>query len=556
MPGDCCSVDRSTGSYARKYYSFLFALPRARTVYAIMLFLLFLEIVASLQKGPRIPILLATYSIVLMICCVKGSTPLGMGRRRAAIASIGYSVAILPSILLSIGLIGEDRAFTSVYLALFSTTLIVYGLSGIRAYLFTSTILSSTFLLLSGNTIVAIASFFSATLIALAYEYLLSDKIEAARAFIEAILDDNYSRLERLIGKHAEEKELLIRLTTYTTENGDCTSLVLPRIHYGPFRDSFSSTLPYRLEEAVSKHSVNLLVLHGDVDHHYNLASKREEERAVKIVSDEIVKNCAELREGGEENVTIYSFLSETCGEFRCILVPSLLPLIVLERPGKGIDDIVLYPDKYPFVVDAHNEEEVEKITPEALRTLSREIKAFVGKVERVPLSNCSLAFEELFLEDNVAKKLGICKPWIKLVLYKCSGRELLVVVVPSNNAEPGARREFLQRIEHAATVDEAVLITIDDHTCSGVVPGAPSFALKDGSFLAEKVLERYASLRNSLSRVKTVAESFVALESIVWGDALEYLKFIGKKGYRYSYLFLAVFGGFVVASILAMFYS
>lgn len=364
-----------------------------------------------------------------------------------------------------------------------------------------------------------------------------------AVAHIRAWLADDYSLIEDIFS--CEKRRTLSHIITYKLANGACISIVIPGVHFGPFRSAGSSRLPYEIEENCNN---NVVVLHSVLDHSYNVSKVKDSREYTRLIADTISRACelACSSRHGYESIMVFE---KKLGEFRIMSIPSILPVIVVDRPGLGIDDIVIWSDgvRYPMV-DAHNEVVIDWRGLSTAKHLEKDIMKLYSQLQMCTDLRVSLVWKRINRVE--ARKLGLCKPELKLLYINCNGSEWAYLIAPSNNARYGTR-ESVERILASNGV-KGTLLTIDDHVCAGLEPGVPTREFAYDENLGDILKELIERARRIAKSVTGISYEIVEKEVIVWGKCYEELL---KYMYRGKVAVVIFLSSLVIGPLAGLFW-
>jgi len=356
-------------------------------------------------------------------------------------------------------------------------------------------------------------------------------------AHLRAWLADDYEMVAKIMG--CERRETYTHILSYKLEDGGCISIIIPGVHFGPFRAAGSSTLPYRIRE-YADHPV--MVLHGTVGHELDVASVEESNRLAKLIADAASRACRTSTESG----AMMAQCVEVAG-FRVKSLPGNPPILVIDRPRVGIDDLRLPVTATP-TVDLHNEEQSRWPT-------SKEINTLVDELSKLATRKCKeleVSLVEIPVSEETASRLGLCGGFLQAFVARCDDTFTGILLAYSNNAVKGVR-EVVEEIMKVHGVD-GVLATIDDHLCSGVKPGVPSYTLSNIEAATGLIVEAVKQAVLSLKRVVGVVHEILVERVTVWGRCFAEVTYFMKRGKPVVWAVIAAF----IAAIAApyMLYS
>ncbi|GEM_PF-1455073 len=117
-------------------------------------------------------------------------------------------------------------------------------------------------------------------------ERLGDHSFDFLKGFMDSWMNSDSSQLESMISKQGTEKTVKTILLELVTESGKKLSIIIPYIHPGPFYPVGSYDLPSKImSNFTSLGYDNCFVLHGPVDHTFNLQSKHDTDEYVRSLN-------------------------------------------------------------------------------------------------------------------------------------------------------------------------------------------------------------------------------------------------------------------------------
>jgi putative membrane protein len=335
-----------------------------------------------------------------------------------------------------------------------------------------------------------------ALLFLLSYSFINSIKkctdinvFEISNAWVKFMFTGNNAEFEEMLDKMGEEHDLSIKILLFDRDR-DGIALVAPTIHFGPYRMLGSTYFPYTLENALKAHSIKAFVLHGAGSHELNLAKKAYGDYLAKEISQKLAEARLHINSNSEqlyEPFRVFSSLREAL----CLYTESSAFLII-SSPVMGGDDLPyelqleaekiagIYGFKDVAIIDAHNVEGKRELQSHSFEPL---IKA--------ALSERSSVCRELkvgYGEEDVAESVkGVCTRKVKALAIECNKSLYALIYLYGNNARPGVR-ETLRKIALMRGFRDAELVTLDDHTCAGIVFDTPYYTIELSDALVKSV--------------------------------------------------------------------
>jgi len=328
------------------------------------------------------------------------------------------------------------------------------------------------------------------------------DIFKIANAWMKFMFTGNGEELEEVLDSVGEDRVLNARILLFDREE-DGIAIIVPTIHFGPYRTIGSTYLPYAIEHQLEKYSVKAFVLHGAGSHELNLTKR---ECGTDIVA-RLVQTVTELKlnpsNGAElfyEPFRVYDSLREAM----CLQTESTT-FVIISSPVIGGDDLPyelqeetekiakLYGFRDAAIVDAHNVQGSRELRYKVFEPL---IKAALSKRSTV----CS-ELRVGYGEDSVTEYVrGLCNRKVKALAIECNKNLYALIYLYGNNAATGVR-ESLRRAALEKGFKDAELITLDDHSCAGVVFDVPYHAVELSTALVKAV---DGALTKALQNLKT----------------------------------------------------
>ena len=349
------------------------------------------------------------------------------------------------------------------------------------------------------------------------------DLFRLAHAWSRLILAQDGSELERFFNTIAREENVRVRALVFKRDDGSRIALIVPEVHFGPFRYIGSSALPYQIEQRLPP-KFKAFVLHGAGSHERNASHSLESERlAITIVNA--------LQHSTICRSDVYSPMRVSDGIREALVIPtSQLVLVAISNPIVGGDDLPYEVQReadaianaYGYagaaVVDCHNlegklETDHRKFIPLLRSALSRSSRV---------CQNLAVGYGEAY----APLVRGLCNSKVKALVIECDSERYALIYLYGNNAELGVRTT-IRRLLMDRGFSDVEVVTADDHTCSGTTFDAPYYAVEPSPLLFKACIhavERAVSdLRKSVCcyldisvRVKLVGNTIFELLELV----------------------------------------
>lgn len=323
-------------------------------------------------------------------------------------------------------------------------------------------------------------------------------------------------------------------------------AIMVPEIHYGPFRNVGSASLPHIIDSVFERYGVDVFTLHSAGSHERNLVSINESLKYGYDVVNRLITRKELSEEVLHEPFRVYTKFFEAF-----VIQTSTTSYIIISTPVRGNDDIPyevqkravelsrVYGFKDVAVIDAHNTEgppinEPQQYEEVLLATLSRSSRQ---------CTDLQVGYGEAFVKGLVK---GLCSNKVKVLTIKCDDALYGLIYLYGNNAGRGVRDE-LRKIALNHGYNDVELITSDDHSCSGMNFDAPYYVIELSSSLVKAVEVALTESLNNISKCKVYTAVFHTKTKIVGPNIfklLEIAKVVSRKVLRYmlfSYLVMYI---------------
>ncbi|HDI02344.1 MAG TPA: DUF2070 family protein, partial [Ignisphaera sp.] len=330
------------------------------------------------------------------------------------------------------------------------------------------------------------------------------DLLGVANAWTKLILAHDGSALEDVFNSIGREVKVRIRALVFN-RNNDKIALIVPGVHFGPFRTLGSSSLPYQIDEVLVKKGVKTFVFHGAGSHELNITCSAEAQSFAKAVGMYVLSKmkCGiELR----KPFRVFNGVREAL-----VIPTSSNAMIAISSPIIGGDDLPaevqkladeigrVYGYSNVMVVDCHNLEGRRELNSEVFIPL---IKAALSR-DVGSCRNVKVGYGEAHTLGYVR---GMCSNKVKVLVLQCDEAKYAFIYLYGNNASIGVR-ETIRRLILDKGLAEAEVFTADDHTCSGTTFDAPYYAIDLNSALLRTI---DSALHKALEDLKTAAVCIV----------------------------------------------
>ncbi len=310
------------------------------------------------------------------------------------------------------------------------------------------------------------------------------DLFYLAHAWSRLMLAQDGSELEKFFNTIGREENVRVRGLIFKRSDGSLIALLVPEVHFGPFRYLGSSALPYQIEQRLPP-TIKAFVLHGAGSHERNASHSAESEKLAEFITKVLQHNTACTSEM-HKPMRVSDGLREAF-----VLPTSKHVLIAVSSPVIGGDDLPYEVQriadeiaaKYGYmgavVVDCHNlegkrETDAKRYVPLLKAVLSRGTE---------PCTNLAIGYGEAYAPFV----RGLCNSKVKVLVLRCGSDLYALVYLYGNNAQMGVRA-LIRRVLLDRGFADVEVLTADDHTCSGTTFDAPYYAVEPSPSLLRAV--------------------------------------------------------------------
>jgi len=371
------------------------------------------------------------------------------------------------------------------------------------------------------------------------------DIYRIASSWIRTLLLDDEEEFSAIMNEIGFETDVKTHVMLFEF-NSRYVALIAPEVHYGPFRNVGSASLPHSLGRLLEDQGINVIVLHSTGSHERNLVSFNESLRYGYDISSKLNTKKEFKEEILYEPFRVYTGFFEAF-----VIQTNSTSYIIISTPTRGNDDIPYEIQKravelgkvYGFediaVIDAHNVEGIPINDPQRyeevlLTALSRSSRQ---------CTDVYIGYGEAYVKGIVK---GLCSNKVKVLTIKCNNALYGVIYLYGNNAERGVREE-LRKVALNYGYSDVEVVTADDHSCSGVNFDAPYYTIELNSSLLRTIEVAIKNSLTNMSKSKVYVASLYTRAKIVGPKIfklLEIAKSMSRKVLRYlltSYLIVYI---------------
>ncbi|GGT97292.1 hypothetical protein GCM10007116_13510 [Sulfodiicoccus acidiphilus] len=330
--------------------------------------------------------------------------------------------------------------------------------------------------------------------------------LKVARPFISSFTDGKVGLVEEFLKSVGTNMDLQVVLFRF--EGSSTHYWVIPKIHFGLFGSVGSSRFVYQVEEVLP----NATVFHGPGSHEIDMVSSSEAEAVAKRIEREVNAGWSKLK--------FLGLTRETSGNFSAWSMNfNEAKLSFLTRPGLGIDDLPLslwttMISRNSFLVDSHNQSLKEEIEEGELGDLEALLIRATGSESRL-----FLGYGEGLVEG---KSRGLCSEKVKAFALSDGTKRLVLVYLYGNNAEDTLNSKL--REENADLAEDVLLVTPDDHSCTGVSVESLYYPVSYSPELSRAVRSAILNALNHMEQVQASMKVFTINSVRVIGKVISSL--------------------------------
>ena len=358
------------------------------------------------------------------------------------------------------------------------------------------------------------------------------DLFRLAYAWSRLILAQDGSELEKFFNAIAREESVRVRALVFKRDDGSNIALIVPEVHFGPFRYLGSSALPYQIEQRLPP-QFRAFVLHGAGSHERNASHSLESERLAAIIADALQHHTTCRGD-------VYSPMRVSDGVREALVIPTAqLILIAISNPTTGGDDLPYevqreadaianaYGYAGAVIVDCHNlegklETDYRKFIPLLRSALSRTPR---------PCHHLAVGYGE----GHAPLVRGLCNSKVKALVIECDSKRYALIYLYGNNAKLGVRTT-IRRLLIDRGFSDVEVVTADDHTCSGTTFDAPYYAVEPSPLLFKACIQAVEHAMTDL-RKSVCCHLDISIRTKLVGNAifelLELVKEVGETVIR-----------------------
>ncbi len=287
------------------------------------------------------------------------------------------------------------------------------------------------------------------------------------RAYIDSWMLGDSSYMEELLEKSSVDYKVRVHMLIFSESRPNPLALLLPHLHFGPFKDIGSSAFPKIASEYLYlTKSLETGVFHTPSSHELDLPSKREVERMLgELLSLSGAELCNKI-----SNMVVEEFGDSRVYGLR--ICNNLLLFIEYEEmediPIDISRDLVSYARSRGFkdvlVVDCHNSLSNKRyiMDEEALEEVLVAGKKVIDRLKFEPLHRFKVGYFKVY-PGGLSVRDGLGSNGILAIYLETIEESSAVIVIDSNNMVKGLGKEIAKAVRGLG-IDTVVVATTDTH--------------------------------------------------------------------------------------------
>lgn len=360
---------------------------------------------------------------------------------------------------------------------------------------------------------------------------IIDGTIKLFKAFLYVWYKNENNKFEEILEKISEEKSVNILIMKFFNKNKMIGTIIIPEMHFGPFRKMGSSNFTSLLSENIEKKfNIVPLIFHPPSTHEEDLIKTIDNERILK----EIERNL--LKVNGKRINEITPLIKEKIGNITVYLqLFDNYPLVLITRSPIPTEDLPINirykikeilankSFKTSFIVDSHNciNKEVKELNNEDKEDIYKAISNALEKALMLPKYRIEAGFSRDKLE-KYSELEGLGRNGITALVMKIGKQKIAYISIDGNNMIKGLREEIIGELLKRE-FDEIEVTTTDTHIVTGLISGEGYFPI--GAAIPND------EIINSIIKVTEDAFSKIKLLEIeVKEISIEKIKVLGKS--------------------------
>jgi len=309
------------------------------------------------------------------------------------------------------------------------------------------------------------------------------DGLKFFQAFLKNWLLGEAEDLEKMLYERSEEDDVEIYIVEFLSKNNKRYAFIIPKIHFGPFRNVGSSELPAKIIKRLRERGIIGVVFHYATTHEKDLATSKDNEKILEEIirelenkSKKIYDKATPILENKHGNTRVYcQILGETA-------------LIIVTRAPRTTDDLPIWVEKAitakaqekgfkeAILIDAHNSLNVDKPGEEDFLEVIKSVEKAFDKTLKLKRESLFLNISQIITSKKMLR-MGLGEGGISSITIRIGSDEKTFIVFDGNNMLPEFREELLKRLEMKG-FKSCELLTTDTHSVNALTTNMRGYSL------------------------------------------------------------------------------
>jgi len=321
-------------------------------------------------------------------------------------------------------------------------------------------------------------------------------KLQAFQAFLKNWLLNDPEPLEKILLEKTKKEKVRSYLINFYINDKARFSIVVPQIHFGPFKNIGSSNLPPTIISKLKQKGICSVVLHGAETHEKDLATQEDKQKYLNALINKIKTESKNRSKKATKIIRVSKGTAKVyCQRFEkdILIIVTRAPQTTDDLPKWVSEEILKEAKKnnlrYVILVDAHNSLGQDKPNNEDYKEIILAVKIALKKVMQLKQDEIYVSINHWII-SGLTEKEGIGKGGISSISIGVSGEKETFIVFDGNNMVPQFRDEVI-RILNEEGIKKCETLTTDTHSVSALITN------KRGYYLIGDKINREILLRH-----------------------------------------------------------
>ncbi len=394
---------------------------------------------------------------------------------------------------------------------------------------------------------ISVVIIFYTLIISLKDPILKKNLLEYLRGYVDSWLLDDPRRLDKLLEESSVEYTTKINYLVFPNTNPKPLMLLIPYIHFGPFKNIGSSSFPYTSSSYFNlRKNISAVVFHTPSSHELDLASNEQAYKilntAVNFQKPIICNKISDIVREKEGKATVYGI--RLCNAVMLFLEYEEMedvPHIVINKLEKYARTVGF---SQLFIIDCHNSL-VDKsliLSEKAVNELIIASMKVLDRLKNVDQSYFKIGYIKI-KPENISPTEGLGSSGISILYYETINKSNCIVVFDSNNLSPKLREEVINTLKNEG-IDNLIIATTDTHevTALEIIKGGYRILGEDEStnkIIVNNIKTGFAYVKKQISNSDVHIYSNQTPVKILGYDLLDKLGIISLNAFKKFKIFI-----------------